>query len=192
MEGLNIELKEANAKGIFHGISIMSSNIKLSHLFYADDALFIGEWSIQNIKNLARILKFFHVSSDLSVNFRKSKVCGIGVNAQEVENWALPLGCEPSTLPFIYLGMPVGENMNGKRSWKPIIEKFSNKLSSWKSKTLSFGGRVTLAMSVLGNLPTFYLSIFSAPSGVIKILEKIRRNFIWGGPENDQKIQWVA
>lgn len=87
---------------------------------------------------------------------------------KEVENWALPLGCEPSNLPF------------------------RNKLSRWKSKTLSFGGRVTLAKAVLGNLPIFYLSVFAAPLGIIEALERIRRKFIWGGPENESKINWVA
>lgn len=85
MEGLNIALKEATTKGIFQGNSIPRSNIQLSHLFYADDALFIREWSHQNIINLARLLKCFYVSSGLSVNFRKSKVFGIGVNSQEVK-----------------------------------------------------------------------------------------------------------
>ncbi|CAI9266205.1 unnamed protein product [Lactuca saligna] len=177
---------------MFQGISISGSNIQLSHLFYADDALFIGEWSHQNIKNLARLLKCFYVSSGLSVNYRKSKVFGIGVNSQEVENWALPLGCEPSTLPFTFLGIPVGENMNRKSSWNLIIENFRNKLSCWKSKSLSFGGRMNLAKPVLGNLPTFYLSLFAAPLGVIETLEKIRRNFIWGGTNNEHKIRWVT
>ncbi|KAL7616242.1 hypothetical protein Lser_V15G03343 [Lactuca serriola] len=192
MEGLNIAIKEAVAKGVFQGISIPNSDIKVSHLFYTDDALFIGDWSSQNIKNLARILKCFQVSSNLRVNFNKSTVFGICVNAQEVENGALLLGCEPSAIPFPYLGMPVGRHMNRKISWNLILEKFRNKLSGWKAKTLSFGGRMTLAKAVLGNLPTFYLSLFAAPSGVIEALEKIRRNFIWGGPENESKIKWVA
>ena len=82
--------------------------------------------------------------------------------------------------------------MNRKISWNLILENFRNKLFGWKAKTLSFGGRMTLAKAVLGNLPTFYLSLFAAPSGVIEALEKIRRNFIWGGPENESKIKWVA
>ncbi|KAL7591412.1 hypothetical protein Lser_V15G32700 [Lactuca serriola] len=82
--------------------------------------------------------------------------------------------------------------MNLKRNWLPVINKFRAKLSKWKSKTLSFGGRLTLMKSVLGNLPTFYLSLFKAPIGVIETLEKIRRRFLWGGNENKQKIHWVS
>ncbi|KAJ0813272.1 hypothetical protein HanPSC8_Chr17g0771521 [Helianthus annuus] len=35
------------------------------------------------------------------------------------------------------------------KNWKPIIERFENKLSLWKARTLSFGGRVTLVKAVL-------------------------------------------
>ncbi|KAL6554936.1 hypothetical protein OROGR_006194 [Orobanche gracilis] len=192
MEGLNLVMKEAVAKGVFKGVAIPGSNTTLSHLFYADDALFLGEWSKGNIKNLSRILKYFYASSGLKVNFNKSKVYGIGVSDREVEEWASPLGCEPASLPFNYLGVPVGANMNLKKNWKPVIDKFNSKLSVWKARSLSFGGRVTLAKSVLGNLPTYFLSLFAAPAGIVDSLEKIRRRFIWGGNSTSNKICWVA
>lgn len=46
--------------------------------------------------------------------------------------------------------------------------------------------------AVLGNLPTFYLSLFVAPIGVLNTLEGIRRKFIWGCVEDRKKIHWVA
>ncbi|XP_023766991.1 uncharacterized mitochondrial protein AtMg01250-like [Lactuca sativa] len=42
MEGLNIAMKEATGKGIFKGKKIPNSALCVSHLFYADDALFVG------------------------------------------------------------------------------------------------------------------------------------------------------
>ncbi|XP_023733860.1 uncharacterized mitochondrial protein AtMg01250-like [Lactuca sativa] len=59
MEGLNIAVKAACQKDLFHGIKIPHSEISISHLFYADDAIFVGEWSQSNIKNLARGIKMF-------------------------------------------------------------------------------------------------------------------------------------
>jgi len=192
MEGLNVAMTEATDNGIFHGVPFPNSELRLSHLFYADDALFVGEWSRLNIQNLARILRCFHVASGLSVNFKKSKVFGIGALPAEVANWATPLGCEPASKPFQYLGVPVGANMNLRSSWDPIIEKLKSKLSLWKSKMLSFGGKITLAKSVLGSLPSYYLSIFVAPMGVLESLEKIRRQFIWGGSDQKGGICWVT
>lgn len=134
----------------------------------------------------------FHASSGLKVNFSKSKVFGIGVSPSVVSAWASPLGCEPASLPFSYLGVPVGKNMNLKKAWKPVIDRFKSKLSAWKSKTLSFGGRVTLAKSVLGSLPTYFLSLFKSPLGVIEDLERIRRKFIWSGTQDSKGINWVS
>ncbi|GKB75710.1 hypothetical protein Tco_0942605 [Tanacetum coccineum] len=51
------------------------------------------------------------------------------------------------------------------------------RLSSWKSKSLSFGGRLTLVKSVLGSLGVYYFSTFKAPSKVINTLEGIRRKY---------------
>ncbi|XP_052625777.1 uncharacterized protein LOC128132828 [Lactuca sativa] len=109
----------------------------------------------------------------------------------EISNWSAPFGCEPSSIPFTYLGIPDGENMNKKNAWRLIIEKFHSKLSTWKVKALSFGGRVTLANAVLGNLPTYFMSIFVIPNGVLDTLEKIRRKFIWCREYNKKSIYWV-
>lgn len=86
MEGLNVVLEAAKVNGIFKGIQIPNHGPTLSHLFYADDALFVGEWSRSNLKNLASILKCFNASSGLKVNFHKSKVFGIGTSIRETEN----------------------------------------------------------------------------------------------------------
>nr|KAJ0223744.1 hypothetical protein LSAT_V11C200058470 [Lactuca sativa] len=56
IEGLNLAIKTVVEKDMFDGIKFPNSNMCLSHLFYADDALFIREWSRRNIANLARIL----------------------------------------------------------------------------------------------------------------------------------------
>lgn len=69
MEGLNVAMKEACNKGLFQGIKLPHNGPKVSHLFYVDDAIFVGEWNSSSIKNLSRILNCFHVSSGLKVKF---------------------------------------------------------------------------------------------------------------------------
>ncbi|GJX60026.1 hypothetical protein Tco_0291416 [Tanacetum coccineum] len=128
---------------------------------------------------MCRILRCFHMSSGLKVNFSKSQFFGIGVSADDTNNFASFLNFQPSSLPCMYLGLPIGANMNRRMNWKPIIDKFHNRLSSWKAKTLSYGGRLTLIKSVLGALGTYYFSIFKAPKYVIDYMEKLRRNFFW-------------
>lgn len=80
MEGLKIAMRVAFNEGLFHVVKMGNGDPLISHLFYADDAIFVGEWSQNNLKNLARILRCFHITSRLKVNFHKSKVFGIGVS----------------------------------------------------------------------------------------------------------------
>lgn len=46
--------------------------------------------------------------------------------------------------------------------------------------------------SILGNLPTYYLSLFVALQGVIDKLEKIGRQLLWGSSEGNRKIHWAS
>ncbi|KAI3752502.1 hypothetical protein L2E82_24535 [Cichorium intybus] len=152
----------------------------------------VGEWSEVNFINLNRILRCFYLASGLKVNLAKSRVFGIGVEEIEITRLAGILHCEPASFPFVYLGLPIGANMKLAKNWKPIVDKFNSKLSSWKAKNLSFGGRLTLLKSVLGSLPLYYFSIFKAPVKVIGSLESIRRRFLWSGSDDKRKINWVA
>lgn len=165
MEGLNIAMKVACQKGIFHGIKILHSEMMISHLFYIDDVVFVGEWSQDSIRNLSRVLRCFQVALGLKVNFNKSRIFGIGVDIPDVTRWVAPLGRQPASLPFTYLGVPVGSNMKLKKHWKPIIDRFYAKLPLWKSKTLSFGGRLTLAEALLGSLPSYFFLFICGTGG---------------------------
>ncbi|GJT29449.1 putative RNA-directed DNA polymerase, eukaryota, reverse transcriptase zinc-binding domain protein [Tanacetum coccineum] len=152
VEALHIALEEAKSKHIFEGVKVSSNKVDISHLQFADDALILGKWSIDNAKNLCRILRCFNLAFGLKVNFSKSKLFGVGVSTSKTNNLAYFLNCQPSKLPCSYLGLPIGANMNMASNWNPIIEKFHKRLTSWKAKTLSYGGRLTLLKSVLGAL----------------------------------------
>ena len=52
--------------------------------------------------------------------------------------------------------------------WKVIEDKIEKKLSSWKGKLLSVGGRLVLINSVLTSLVMFMLSFFEVPRGVLE------------------------
>lgn len=63
--------------------------------------------------------------------------------------------------------------MNFKRNRKGVIDKMSARLSDWKSKSISIGGKITLIKAVLGSLPTYYLSLYRAPINAIDSLERV-------------------
>lgn len=65
-----------------------SEGIQVSHLQFADDALFIEDWSTINATNLKHILKFLEGASRLLINLQKSKLFGIGVPMSETTRLA--------------------------------------------------------------------------------------------------------
>ena len=181
MEGLHAYTSKAEALGLFKGCTIGSNNLRISHLMYADDVVFVGEWSWANARNLISLLRCFFLVSGLRINIQKSSVLGIGVANDEVAFMANIIGCGASKLPLKYLGIPVGGSMSRSSSWNAIIQKFHSKLSSWKARLLSVGGRLTLIRFVLNSLPTYYLSIYQVPVNVRKKLESMRNSFFIGG-----------
>ncbi|KAL4554959.1 hypothetical protein LXL04_037569 [Taraxacum kok-saghyz] len=110
------------------------------------------KWDKSNIDLLLRVLKWFHLASGLQLNLHKSKLGGIGVSEAQVRPMAEVSGCEAEALPFKYLGLPVGANMSRVGEWDNLMGRFYKRLSQWKMKFLSIGGRLTLLKSVLGSL----------------------------------------
>nr|GFC51606.1 RNA-directed DNA polymerase, eukaryota [Tanacetum cinerariifolium] len=56
IESLLLSFSRAVESGIFTGIKI-DSTLNLSHLFYADDAVFIGGWSNEWDESIAKLKK---------------------------------------------------------------------------------------------------------------------------------------
>nr|GFB07203.1 RNA-directed DNA polymerase, eukaryota [Tanacetum cinerariifolium] len=86
----------------------------------------------------------------------------------------------------------VGGCMSRNKEWADVVLKLRSRLSKWKVKTLSIGGRLTLLKSVLGASPLYTMSIFKVPRGVLEEMEAIRNYFFNGADSLDKKITWVA
>ncbi|KAJ9546920.1 hypothetical protein OSB04_019463 [Centaurea solstitialis] len=190
-EGLNVAFLEAQRKKIFKGIQLDNERNEVSILQYADDAILMGEWDPSNAKNMIRVLRCFELCSGLKINMNKSSVMGVGVRKEEIDRMARFLNCKSDSIPFKYLGLPVGGGMKKASNWQPVVDKFNSRLSRWKARQLSSGGRLCLCKSVLGSLSTYFFSLYKAPKKVLKTLESIRRRFLWGGDEQNRKISWV-
>ncbi|GAU40604.1 hypothetical protein TSUD_28100 [Trifolium subterraneum] len=57
---------------------------------------------------------------------------------------ASALCCKVGKIPFLYLGLSIGGDPRRLGFWEPVLARLKNKLSGWKSRFLSFGGRLIL------------------------------------------------
>nr|GEW64351.1 RNA-directed DNA polymerase, eukaryota [Tanacetum cinerariifolium] len=165
MESLHISFKNVLDAGLFKGIQIDDS-MTLSHLFYADDAVFIGQWDKSNISTLVNVLNCFFLASGLKINLHKSKLMGIGVKVG---------------------GIPSRSNF-----WEDVIDKISPRLSKWKLKTLSIGGRLTLIKSVLSSMPLYQMSMYKVPMCILNRMESIRRDIFNGVENKERKLSMIS
>jgi len=102
------------------------------------------------------------------------------------------LGCGTSYLLLKYLGLPLWASYKAKSIWIVIVEKMERRLDSWKRMYLSKGGRVTLIKSTISNLPTYFLSLFPILDSVANRIEKLQRDFLWGGIGEEFKYHLVS
>ena len=54
------------------------------------------------------------------------------------------------------------------------------------------GGRLTLIRLVLSSLPIYFLSVVKKPQGIVEIVKKLMRDFLWGGDidSSSHLVRW--
>jgi hypothetical protein len=190
-EGFAGLMRSAVEKNLFKGFGV-GGGLVISHLQYADDTICLGEASWNNLRCLKAILRGFELCSGLKVNFWKSCLMGINVPLSFMDTACNFLNCKQGSIPFSYLGLPVGANPRRGATWDPLIDHLKKRLQSWGNRFVSLGGRIVLLNSVLNAIPIFYLSFMKVPAVMLKKITRIQREFLWGGVRGGRKVCWVS
>ena len=154
--------------------------MEITHLLFTDDTLVFCESSIDQVSYLSWLLMWFEAMSRLKVNLDKSEIIAVG-RVENVEELALEFDCKVSQLPSSYLGLPLGARFKEVTTWDGVEERLRKRLSLWKRQYISKGGRMTLIRSTLSSMPIYCMSLFQMPRSVCSRLERIQRDFLWGG-----------
>ncbi|RVW95919.1 hypothetical protein CK203_025721 [Vitis vinifera] len=77
--------------------------------------------------------------SRLRVNLNKSELILMG-SLENVEDLDSKLDCKVRSLPFTYLGMPLGAPFKSMVAWDGVEERFRKRLIMWKRQYISRGG----------------------------------------------------
>lgn len=145
VEGLTGLVRRAMALKKLVGFKVgKSEEVEVTKLQFVDDTLLMGEATFHNVLTTKCILKCFELALGLKVIFLKSRCVGISVPEGDLQLFVTILNCKVVKLPFTYLGIPIGGNPRRTTLWQPILAKMRWKLSSWKQKSFSVGGRLCL------------------------------------------------
>jgi hypothetical protein len=75
---------------------------------YADDTLLILPANFDQLLALKEALQKFYLSTGLEVNYQKSSMILVNVDEGTMSQLASAFGCQLATLPFTYVGLPLG------------------------------------------------------------------------------------
>ena len=71
-------------------------------------------------------------------------------------------------------------------------EKVRRRLAIWKRQyIIPKGGKITLIKSTMASMPLYQMSLFRMPKLVARRLEKLQRDFLWGGCNGEKKVHLV-
>ncbi|RVW43830.1 Triphosphate tunel metalloenzyme 3 [Vitis vinifera] len=101
------------------------------------------------------------------INLDKSELIPVGC-VDDAEELAAAIGCKDG-----------------------VEERMRKKLARWKSQYISKGGRITLIRSTLASMPIYFMSMLPMPRKIRLRLERIQRDFLWGGGALERKLHLV-
>src|ERR1044072_3656765 len=112
-------MRKAIDQNLFKGYKFGREGLELALLQFAYDTMFLGEETNQNVLVIKSVLRHFERMSGLKVNFAKSKLARVSLEERRVHQFATMLNCKVMHIPFIYLGLPVGESFKKASTWEP-------------------------------------------------------------------------
>ncbi|RVW53160.1 LINE-1 reverse transcriptase-like [Vitis vinifera] len=192
MEVLSNLIRRAVEGGFLSGCRIRGGGrqpVHISHMLFADDTIIFCEARKEHLTHLSWILFWFEAASGLRINLDKSEIIPVG-KVDEMEEMAAELGCKVGSMPFVYLGLPLGAPNKNTSMWDGVEEKM-RRVARWKRQYISKGGRLILIKSTMASMPLYQMSLFRMPKSVAQRLEKLQRDFLWGGGNLERKVHLV-
>jgi hypothetical protein len=136
---------------------------------------------------LKDLLQTFYVSTGLKVNFTKYMLVPINMDEQVTNSLAHSFGCAVGTLPFTYLGLPLGLTKPKVIDFLPMVKRCESRLAC-TSALLSQAGRLEVTNAIFSALPMFTMCMFHLHKIVIKQIDKYRKHCLWRSSNiNDKK-----
>jgi hypothetical protein len=130
---------------------------------------------MEQLMQLKNILQIFSSSTGRKVNYNKTTLVPINIDTDHATTLANAFECKVKTLPFTYLGLPLGTTRPSVADLMPIVSGLDKRLSGISS-LMSYTGRLTLLNSVINSLPMYAMCSLKIPITIFIHFGKVEDN----------------
>jgi hypothetical protein len=120
---------------------------------------------------LKNLLQSFAASTGLKVNYHKSVMVPLNLSEEKLDQLCTTFQCQKGSLPFTYLGLPLGITKPNIEHFIPLVQRVEKRLTC-TSSFLSQGGKLEMVNSVFSSSAIFYTGSLKLHKGVIRQLDK--------------------
>ena len=186
-------LEHAEKNGNISRVKVCRDASLVTNLLFADDSLILMKANQHNVENLKSALDLYCAASGQLVSVEKSSIFFSPNTKVEIrEQLCTTLNIMTEALTDKYLGLPANVGVDKTDCFSFLIERIVKRISGWKEKLLSVGGKEILLKAVIQAIPTYALSVFKIPKKICKGIIDAMTHFWWGDEENQKRMHWMA
>jgi hypothetical protein len=145
---------------------------------YADDTLLIVPADSAQLLALKEVLHKFLLSTGLKINYNKSHIVPINAPNDLLNDLAEEFGCQIGSMPFTYLGLPLGTTKPRIIDLMPLARRLERRLAC-SSCFLSQGACSQSINSTLASMPLHFLCSLQLKNGFTNQMDRILRQCLW-------------
>ena len=104
----------------------------------------------------------------------------INISDDRSQELADILKCKKESMPFTYLGLPMGTTRPKVVDLMPMVCKLDHRLSGI-ANLMTYSGRLTHLKAIVSALPIFAMCCIRVPFTILDHFEKSGRSILWYG-----------
>jgi hypothetical protein len=143
---------------------------------------------------LKDILASFANAIGLKVNYSKSVMLPINISQEKLQ-LSNTFECHEGSMPFTYLGLPLGTTKPKIEDFLPLVQRVERRLVS-TSSFLSQAGKLEMVNSVLSSTVVYHCCNLKLHKGIIEQIDKYRKHCLWRGSDlnarQPPKAAWTS
>ncbi|OIT39187.1 putative ribonuclease h protein, partial [Nicotiana attenuata] len=122
----------------------------------------------------------------------KSNIFWAGMDKEYKQEILNCTGFSLGSLPIRYLGLPLSSKKWSKVECHALVDKITKRVRNGYSKLLLYAGRIQIINVVLFSIYNFWGAVFILPQSVVKSIDRICRDYLWGNSIGQRKVSLVA